>query len=104
MEILAALGGLVVLWWLVGVYLFTCINLYVAPGTPWGVRIMSAAVSGFVLPWLVIMTGRLPKGGIIATQEDLENPPPEMLAHMRRKCQCPSCRGCRAARGEEEDE
>lgn len=82
-EALTILGGALLLWFIAGLIMLAFMDMNIPDEVPWSYRLATAFVSGFILPWIFVTTGKVPRrGGIIAVEDN---------------CQCP---GCRARRGE----
>lgn len=95
--ILATIGFIVVIWWVIGVILLAYFaKIYVQPGAPLMPKIMTVLVCGFVLPWLAMVNGRIPIAVVAENNPESEKKVERWIAD-----NCP-CGGCRRRRGEEE--
>ena len=93
MEFLAIIGGMVVLWWVAGVAMFAFfVKIYVNPGAPLSAKLLTVGISGFILPWILMTTGRLPKGGIIAPIDPTQEEEEAIRAFLKNNCPCEDCR------------
>lgn len=90
-TVFTIIGAGVVFWWLVGILMLAFgTKAFVYPGTPLLVKLQVVGVSGFMLPYIFLRTGRIAQAVIQPVDMD-EDDQAALREWLEANCTCPNC-------------